>query len=165
MSLLQILHYPNKRLYLKAKPIKEIDNRIEILVNNMAETMYHSNGIGLAATQVDVQLRLFIMDLSKDDEPRNLLTFINPEIISKSGEVIGEEGCLSVPGVYESVFRAEKITVKYKDLQSNEHVLECSGLMSVCIQHEIDHLNGILFFDRVHEEETLTTYEEMQKRL
>ena len=147
MPALEILHYPDKRLHLKAAPIKVIDETIKTLVANMAETMYQNNGIGLAATQVNVQLRLFIMDLSKDDEPNKLLTFINPEIISKSGEVIGEEGCLSVPGIYETVLRAENITVKYQDLDAIEHTIDCSDLMAVCIQHEIDHLNGKVFVE------------------
>ena len=147
MSVLQILHYPDKRLYLQAKPIREIDENIKQLVRDMSETMYDSNGIGLAASQVDVQLRLFIMDLSRDDEPKNLLTFINPEILSRNGEVIGEEGCLSVPGIYETVLRAEKITVRYQDINSQEHTMDCSGLMSVCIQHEKDHLDGKVFVD------------------
>ena len=147
MSLLQILHYPDKRLHLKAKSIRVIDDSIKTLVQNMIHTMYDSNGIGLAASQVNMQLRLFIMDISKDDEPKNVLTFINPEILSRSGEVIGEEGCLSVPGVYESVLRSEWITVKYQDINSQEHTIDCSGLMAVCIQHEIDHLDGKVFVD------------------
>ncbi len=147
MPALEILHYPDKRLHLKAAPIKVIDETIKTLVADMAETMYQNNGIGLAATQVNVQLRLFIMDLSKDDEPKQLLTFINPEIISKSGEVVGEEGCLSVPGIYETVLRAENITVKYQDLDAVEHIIDCSDLMAVCVQHEIDHLDGKVFVE------------------
>ena len=117
MALLSILHYPDTRLHLKAKPVEVFDKSIKQLVADMAETMYASDGIGLAATQVNIQKRLFIMDLSKNDEPENLLVFINPQIVTKSGEVVGEEGCLSVPGVYESVLRAEIIELKLNNLK------------------------------------------------
>lgn len=147
MALLPILHYPDKRLHLKALPIDKVDDTIKKLAKDMAETMYNSKGLGLAASQVNVQKRMFLMDLSADDEPKNLLVFINPEIIFKNGEVVGEEGCLSVPGIYETVKRAETIRVKYLDLDANTHEIECNGLMAVCIQHEIDHLNGKVFVD------------------
>ncbi len=147
MALLSILHYPDSRLHLIAKPITVFDDKLKQLVNDMAETMYHSDGIGLAATQVNVQKQLFIIDLSRSDQPRNLLVFINPEILTKYGEVMGEEGCLSVPGIYESVVRAEKIQLKYQDLDGISHQIDCDGLMSVCIQHEIDHLNGRVFVE------------------
>lgn len=147
MALLNILHFPDPRLHLKASPVVKIDDEIKQLVLDMAETMYEFEGIGLAATQINVQKRIFIMDLSKNDEPKNLLVFINPEILRKSGEVIGSEGCLSVPGVYEEVLRAEIIEVKYLDINSKEHVVSCDGLISVCIQHEIDHLDGRVFVD------------------
>ena len=147
MALLSILHYPDTRLHLKAKPVEVFDKSIKQLVADMAETMYASDGIGLAATQVNIQKRLFIMDLSKNDEPENLLVFINPQIVTKSGEVVGEEGCLSVPGVYESVLRAEIIELKYQDVNGVEHLIKCDGLMSVCIQHENDHLDGKVFVE------------------
>jgi peptide deformylase len=113
----------------------------------MADTMYEENGIGLAATQVNVQKRIFIIDLSANDEPKNLMVFINPEILNRSGEVIAQEGCLSVPGIYESVSRSEKIICKYQDLDGKFHEYECDGLMSICIQHELDHLNGKVFIE------------------
>ncbi len=147
MALLNILHFPDPRLHLKASPVVKIDDEIKQLVLDMAETMYEFEGIGLAATQINVQKRIFIMDLGKNDEPKNLLVFINPEILQKSGEVIGSEGCLSVPGVYEEVLRAEVIKIKYLDINSKEHIVSCDGLISVCIQHEIDHLDGRVFVD------------------
>ena len=147
MALLSILHYPDSRLHLKAKPVIIFDESLKQLVADMAQTMYHNDGIGLAATQVNIQQRLFIMDLSKADQPPNLLVFINPDIVSKCGEVIGEEGCLSVPGVYESVLRSESIKLKYQDVKGIHHQLDCNGLMAVCIQHENDHLNGKVFVE------------------
>ncbi|MFN8770255.1 MAG: peptide deformylase [Neisseriaceae bacterium] len=147
MTLLNILRYPDPRLHLKADKIDNFDNGLKDLVNNMAETMYQNNGIGLAATQVNIQKRLFIVDLSKEDEPRNLLVFINLEIVEKYGEVISEEGCLSVPDIYEKVLRFEKIKVAYQDINGNHIEAEYSGLMAICIQHENDHLNGIVFVE------------------
>lgn len=147
MTILEVLHYPDKRLHHVAKPILQIDNEIKSLVANMAQTMYKENGVGLAAIQVNVPKRLFIIDQSSEDEPKNLLVFINPEILSRSGEVIGEEGCLSVPGVYEKVLRSEKIVCRYQDLDAKTHENQYSGLMSVCIQHELDHLDGKVFVD------------------
>jgi peptide deformylase len=147
MALLPILHFPDPRLHLKAKPVSNIDAEFKQLISDMAETMYQNNGIGLAATQVNVQKRVFIADFSGDNEPRNLLVFINPEIISRDGEVIGEEGCLSVPGIYEKVIRSEIIQVKYLDLEGKEHINKCDGLLSVCIQHELDHLDGKVFVE------------------
>jgi len=147
MATLTVLHYPDSRLHLKATPVKEINDDIKQLVTNMAETMYDSRGCGLSATQVNVQQRIFIMDLGGDDEPRNLLVFINPEILSQSGEVVSEEGCLSVPGIYEKVLRSEKIQLKYQDLEGTTHIVDCDGLMSVCAQHEIDHLDGKVFVE------------------
>lgn len=147
MALLQILHFPDTRLHLKANDVTEFDESLRKLVDDMAETMYENVGIGLAAIQVNVQKRVIIIDLSGNDEPNKLMVFINPEILSKNGEVIGEEGCLSVPGIYESVKRAVHIKVKYQDLEGKEYTLECDGLMSICIQHEIDHLDGKVFVE------------------
>ena len=147
MALLSILHYPDSRLHLKAKPVTLFDTDLKQLIANMAETMYENNGIGLAATQINVQKRLFIMDLSKNDEPPQLLVFINPLISKKSGEIMGEEGCLSVPGIYEEVIRAETIELNYQDVTGNAHTLNCRGLMAVCIQHENDHLDGKIFVE------------------
>lgn len=147
MNQLEILHFPDSRLHLIAKPVSVDDDSVRQLVADMACTMYENNGIGLAATQVNVQKRVFIMDLSGNDEPKNLLVYINPEILEKSGEVLGEEGCLSVPGIYEKVVRAEWIKLRYLDLDGKTHEITCDGLLSVCIQHEIDHLNGKVFVE------------------
>ena len=148
MAVLEVLHFPDPRLHLKAKPVAVVDDEIRRLAANMAETMYEFDGIGLAAVQVNVQKRMFIMDLSRGgDEPKNLLTFINPEILERDGEVVGSEGCLSVPGIYEEVIRAENIKLKYLDLAGVEHIISCNGLMSVCAQHEIDHLDGKVFVE------------------
>ncbi len=147
MAVLDILHFPDPRLHLKAVRVEKIDNDITNLVHNMIETMYHYDGIGLAATQVNVQKRIFIVDLSREDEPKNPIVFINPEILNKSGEVVGSEGCLSVPGVYEEVLRAESIELKYTDLNAKERTVRYDGLMAICIQHENDHLNGRVFVD------------------
>jgi peptide deformylase len=147
MALLQILHFPDPRLHLKAHPVKLFDKELKVLVDDMAQTMYQNDGIGLAATQVDVQKRLIIIDISKSDEAKKLQAFVNPEIISRSGDVVGEEGCLSVPGVYESVRRSENISVKFQDLDGNVYTKDYTGLMSVCVQHEIDHLDGKVFVE------------------
>ncbi len=147
MALLEILHFPDPRLHLKAHPVKLFDKELKKLVDDMAQTMYENDGIGLAATQVDVQKRLIIIDVSKSDESKKLLVFVNPEIVSRSGEVIGEEGCLSVPGVYESVRRSENISIKFQDLEGGFYTKGYTGLMAVCVQHEIDHLDGKVFVE------------------
>lgn len=130
-----------------ARPVDKIDDSIRQLAADMAETMYEAPGIGLAATQVDVHLRVVVIDVS---EERNALrVFINPEILSCDGLALGEEGCLSVPGIYDKVERAERVTVRYLDLAGQEQRLEAEGLLAVCIQHEIDHLNGKVFVDHL----------------
>lgn len=143
MSLLPILRYPDQRLAKKAQAVAVVDEKIRRLVADMAETMYEAPGIGLAATQVDVHLQVVVIDISEDKE--ELRVFINPGIEEAEGSCEGEEGCLSVPGIYETVTRAERVTVRYLDLEGNEQVLKAEGLLAVCIQHEIDHLNGKLF--------------------
>lgn len=145
MALLPILRYPDNRLHKKAERIREVTPEIRQLAADMAETMYEAPGIGLAATQVDRHIRLIVVDVSEDQS--ELLTFINPEIIEKSGECVGEEGCLSVPGIYETVMRAERIKVKALDLDGKEFQMEADGLLAVCIQHEIDHLQGKVFVE------------------
>ncbi len=147
MATLQILHFPDPRLRHKGHKVEKIDEEIHTLVKNMAEAMYELNGIGISATQVNIQKRLFLMDLSREDEAPNLQVFINPEIISQAGKIESEEGCLSVPGFYDKIIRFETITVQYQDLQNNFHKKECSGLRAICIQHEIDHLNGKVFVE------------------
>jgi peptide deformylase len=145
MALLEILHFPDPRLHLKAHLVKSFDKELKKLVDDMAQTMYQNDGIGLAATQVNIQKRLIIIDVSKSND--QLLVFVNPEVVSRSGEVIGEEGCLSVPGVYDSVTRSENISVKFQDLEGNIYTKDYTGLMSVCVQHEIDHLDGKVFVE------------------
>lgn len=145
MALLEIIHYPDPRLRTKAAPIDEVNDDIRTLIENMAETMYAAPGIGLAATQVDVHKRLILIDISETRD--QLQVFINPEIISKEGERSMEEGCLSVPGIYETVTRAESIIYRALDGQGIETEQEVEGLLAVCIQHEIDHLEGKVFVD------------------
>ena len=145
MSLLPVLEFPDKRLRTKAKPVTVFDERIKTLVADMLETMYEARGVGLAATQVNVHQRVIIIDVSeKKDEP---LCLINPEIIEKTGVEESEEGCLSVPGFFENVTRAEHVKVKAQDKDGQAFEIEANELLSVCIQHEMDHLDGKLFVD------------------
>ena len=145
MALLNILHFPDPRLRKVAKPVTEFDDELRQLVSDMFETMYEAPGIGLAATQVDRHIRLLVMDVSEArDRPRCL---INPEILAADGEEETDEGCLSVPGFYEKVRRAEHIRVRAQDPHGEVSEFEASGLEAVCIQHEMDHLEGKLFVD------------------
>ena len=145
MAKLTILNYPDPRLHTLAKPVQDVNNDIRKLIADMAETMYAAPGIGLAATQVDKHIQLLLVDTSK--EQNNLQVFINPKIIAKSGEQDYEEGCLSVPGIYETVTRAEKITVEALDANGKKFKLNADGLLAVCIQHEMDHLLGKVFVE------------------
>lgn len=147
MALLPILRFPDTRLKKVAAPIVNIDENLRQLVNDMAETMYEAPGIGLAATQVDVHKQLVIIDISEDKS--DLLVFINPRLERLQGLQEGEEGCLSVPGIYEKVERAEQVTVHYLDLEGKERSLVAEGLLAVCLQHELDHLNGKVFVDHL----------------
>lgn len=145
MAKLEILHFPDPRLRTRALPVARVDAEIQQLVADMFETMYAAPGIGLAATQVNVHQRLLVVDVSEDkNQP---LTFINPEILQRDGVEEMEEGCLSVPGFYEKVQRAEHIKVRALDVAGEWFELEVDGLLAVCIQHEIDHLDGKLFVD------------------
>lgn len=145
MALLEILHHPDPRLRKKAAPVAAVDATVTQLVDDMFETMYNARGIGLAATQINVHQRVVVIDLSEENnEP---LCFINAEILSKEGEVVHEEGCLSVPDYYEKVTRAEKIRVKALDKEGTEFEMDADGLLAICIQHELDHLDGKLFVD------------------
>jgi peptide deformylase len=145
MALLPILHYPDPRLHKVARPVAAVDDRVRKLVTDMAETMYAAPGVGLAATQVDVHERVVVIDIS---EARNdLQTFINPEIIASEGDAENEEGCLSVPGVFDKIRRAERVTVRALNASGEPFTLEAEGLLAVCIQHEIDHLEGKVFVD------------------
>jgi len=149
MALLQILEYPDPRLRTVASPVAAVSDEIRQLIDDMLETMYAAPGIGLAASQVDVHKRLLVADVSANgDEPHAL---INPEILEKDGIQVSEEGCLSVPGYYEEVERAEHIRVRYQDRNGEEVETEMEGLLAVCVQHEIDHLDGKLFVDYISE--------------
>jgi peptide deformylase len=145
MAQLTILNYPDARLHTVAKPVTAVNADIQRLIADMAETMYAAPGIGLAATQIDQHIQLIVIDTSK--EQNNLQVFINPKITAKSGEQDYEEGCLSVPGVYETVTRAEKITVEALDMHGKKFKLNAEGLLAVCIQHEMDHLLGKVFVE------------------
>lgn len=145
MARLDILHYPDARLHTVAKPVAAVDARIRQLIDDMAETMYDAPGIGLAATQVNVHERVIVIDISETHDA--LRVFINPEIIAQSGRAEGEEGCLSVPGVFDLVERAERVTVRALDRDGKAFELAADGLLAVCIQHEMDHLLGKVFVD------------------
>ena len=145
MSKLAILRYPDPRLYTRATPVQLFDQNLRQLVKDMAETMYSAPGIGLAATQVNVHQRLLIIDLSETHD--SLQVFINPEIIQRDGQQQLEEGCLSVPGIYDFVQRAAQIRVRAQDLEGQWFEQQADGLVAVCIQHEIDHLDGKVFVD------------------
>ncbi len=145
MAKREILHFPDPRLRNLARPVEEVDEEIRQLVDDMFETMYDAPGIGLAAIQINVAKRVIVVDVSEDkSEP---LCFINPEILQKEGEESMDEGCLSVPEIYETVTRAEKIRVRALDREGNSFEMDADGLLAVCIQHEIDHLDGKLFVD------------------
>ena len=144
MTVLDILRYPDPRLHTVAKPVAVVDDAIRKLVADMAETMYAAPGIGLAATQVDVHLRIVVIDVS--DDRNELKIFINPEILETSLESkVYEEGCLSVPGIYDEVERPDRVTVKALDVQGKPFTTEADGVLAVCLQHEIDHLDGKVF--------------------
>jgi len=145
MALLPILRYPDPRLHTCAKPVSTVDADIKKLAADMAETMYAAPGIGLAATQVDVHLRLLVLDISEDKS--QLQVFVNPEILSRAGESEGEEGCLSVPGIYENVTRSERVRVRALNLDGASFEVDADGLLAVCLQHEIDHLDGKVFVE------------------
>jgi peptide deformylase len=146
MALLEILKFPDKRLHKIAKPVDVVDARIRKLVSDMAETMYDAPGVGLAATQVDAHVRVITIDVSEARD--NLLALINPEIVWASDEkAVNEEGCLSVPGIYDNVERAAKVRVRALDENGVSREIEAEGLLAVCIQHEMDHLIGKVFVE------------------
>ena len=148
MTRLTILEYPDPRLRTRATPVDAVDASLRELIDDMLETMYAAKGIGLAATQVDVHRRVLVADVSEErNDPR---VFINPEILWTSEEkAVYEEGCLSIPEFYEDVERPAQVRVKYLDLEGREQEVEASGLLATCLQHEIDHLNGVLFIDHI----------------
>ncbi|MDE2260577.1 MAG: peptide deformylase [Betaproteobacteria bacterium] len=145
MALLPILHYPDPRLHTRASPVVEVDAEIRKLVDDMAETMHAAAGIGLAATQVNVHKRLIVLDVSEDQQ--HLQVFINPKLLSQDGSQEREEGCLSVPGIYDRVTRAEHIVVEALDREGRLFTLEADGLLATCVQHEMDHLEGKVFVE------------------
>lgn len=154
MAVLPILIHPDKRLRKTAAPVEAFDNALAQTVEDMFDTMYDAQGIGLAATQVDIHRRIVVMDIPMNEEhpdaPHGKHAFINPEILTRNDETaLGQEGCLSIPGQYADVERATKITYRYQDIDGKTHEQEATGLLCVCMQHEIDHLNGVLFIDHI----------------
>ena len=158
---LPILHYPDKRLRTIAKEVSKVDDETRLLVKNMFKTMYEAPGIGLAATEVDHHERIIVIDITNDKS--NPICLINPEIIEKDGEIEWEEGCLSVPKYYESVKRANKIKVRALNEMGETYEIEADELLSVCIQHEMDHLNGILFVDHLSKLKQRRLLEKLKK--
>ena len=161
MALLNILHFPDERLRTIAQPVEEVNDEVRTLVDDMFETMYAAPGIGLAATQVNVHKRIIVIDISEDKSQP--LCLINPEIIERDGAQTYEEGCLSVPGFYENVERANTITVKALGKDGKEYKLTTDGLLAVCIQHEMDHLQGKLFVDYISEMKRKRIKKKLQK--
>ncbi len=147
MSLLNILRYPDARLHKVASPVTVFDDNLKVLVHDMAETMYAAPGVGLAGTQVDVHKQVIVVDVSERRD--SLIVLVNPEIVDSSGVSDIEEGCLSLPGIYEVVERAERVKVRAYDHNGNPFTLEAQGLLAVCIQHEIDHLKGKVFVENL----------------
>lgn len=147
MAILPIIQYPDERLHKIAKKVEQVDDAVRKLVQDMAETMYAAPGIGLAATQVDKHIQLIVIDTSETRD--DLRVFINPELLDSTGEKENEEGCLSVPGIYEKVSRAEFVAVRALDEHGNMFTLKAEGLLAVCIQHEMDHLQGRVFVEHL----------------
>ena len=163
MAILKILQYPDSRLHKIAQKVEKVDETIRKLIRDMAETMYAAPGVGLAATQVDVHQQVIVADIS--DQRNELRVLINPEIIASSGEEECEEGCLSVPGIFETVRRAEKITVRALDEKGEQFLLEADGFLAVCIQHEIDHLRGKVFVEYLSQLKQGRIRSKLKKRL
>lgn len=147
--MLEILTYPHEILKTRALPVEKVDDEVRRLVDEMAETMYAAPGIGLAANQVGVLKRIAVIDVDYPDGKPNLLVLINPEIVRRDGEIVWEEGCLSFPDVHEDVVRAREIEVRALDRRGKEFTLQAEGLLAVALQHEIDHLNGVVFIDHI----------------
>ncbi|MEZ0574710.1 peptide deformylase [Halodesulfovibrio aestuarii] len=145
----EVLHYPDSRLAEKSKPVEEITKEIKELAAAMTETMYKEEGIGLAAPQVGKLHRLVVIDVSGPEVRNELMTLINPVIVSAEGSCDSEEGCLSVPGYRSKIKRSETVVVKAQDLEGNDVTIEADGLLAICLQHELDHLDGILFIDKM----------------
>ncbi len=166
MTIRTILHYPDKRLREPGQVVTEFGPELRALVDDMAETMYAAPGVGLAATQIGVTQRVFIVDISsgEEGEPSDLRVFINPEIVENHGDITWEEGCLSFPGVREDVDRAERVKVRAQDVDGKWFELEADGLMAVAIQHETDHLNGKLMIDHLSLLKRRMVHREMSKQ-
>lgn len=145
----EILKYPDPRLREVAAPVAEVTDELRVLIDDMAETMYSSNGCGLAANQIGVDKRIFVVDCAGENEPSQLMAFVNPEIVQTDGSQTWEEGCLSFPGVSEEIKRAERVKVRALDRHGKPFELEADGLLAVAIQHELDHLNGVLMVDKL----------------
>ena len=163
MAILSIIQYPDERLHKVAKQVGAITGTIRKLISDMAETMYAAPGVGLAATQVDVHQQLIVIDISETHD--DLLVFINPKLIASEGESACEEGCLSVPGIYDKVLRAERVTVQALNAQGEQFTLEVEGLLAVCIQHEMDHLQGKVFVERLSHLKQVRIRNKLKKRL
>ena len=159
-----ILHYPDKRLKEKGQPIAQVTPEIQNLIDDMAETMYAAPGVGLAATQIGEKLQLFIIDIAEEGAPSELRVFINPEILETSGDITWQEGCLSFPGIQEDVDRAAKVKVRAQDKNGKTFTLEAEGLLAVAIQHEYDHLQGVLMIDHMGPLKKRLTHRKMVKR-
>ena len=149
MALLEILQYPDPRLATPAKRVEKIDAATRKLIDDMAQTMYAASGVGLAATQVDVHRQIILIDVS--EEKNDLRVFVNPEITRREGVAVNQEGCLSIPGIYDNVERAESVTVTALDRNGSRFTLNASGVLATCIQHEMDHLSGKIFIDYLSE--------------
>lgn len=162
MAILKILQYPDERLHTVAVPVVQVTDKIRSLIQDMAETMYAAPGIGLAATQVDVHQRIIVIDTSETHD--QLLVLINPEIIASHGVSDYEEGCLSVPGIYGKVKRAEAVTVKAVNAEGESFVLDANGLLAICIQHEMDHLVGKVFVEYWSQLKQIRTLAKLKKK-
>jgi peptide deformylase len=162
MAILDILQYPDSRLYTPAKRVEKIDAAARKLVDDLAETMYAAPGVGLAATQVDIHKQILVIDVSEDHS--DLRVFINPEITRREGVAVNQEGCLSLPGIYDNVERAESVTVTALDRNGSRFTLNASGLLATCIQHEMDHLEGKVFVDYLSELKQNRVRSKLKKR-
>lgn len=164
MAIRTILHYPDPRLRQKAQPVGDITPEITRLIDDMAETMYAAPGVGLAATQIGEPHRIFLVDIASDNEPSNLLVFINPEIVRQEGQQVGPEGCLSFPGISEDIKRADRVRIRARGRDGATFEIAAEGLLAVAIQHEFDHLDGVLMIDRMGTLKKRIVQRKMQKR-
>ena len=164
MSIRTILHYPDKRLREKGAPVTDFGPALQVLIDDMAETMYAAPGVGLAATQIGEALQLFVVDIASEDEPSDLRVFVNPSIVEAVGETTFDEGCLSFPGVTEEIERAETVRVRAQDRTGAWFEVAAEGLLAIALQHEYDHLQGVLMIDHMGPLKKRITHRKMQKR-